>query len=55
MLNEFSGEKYLKHTNAMIGYRTQFNENLKKHIEKEHKKEKLLNTFVVPNVIQKSK
>ena len=32
-------------------YRNHSNKNLKRHIEKAHKKEKLQNTFVVPNVI----
>ena len=55
-LNEFTGQERLKNTDANdCGQRTPSNENLKKHVEKVHKKEKLQNTFVVPNVIQKSK
>ena len=33
------------------GYRAPSNKYLKKHVEDDHKKEKLLNAFVVPNVI----
>ena len=33
------------------GQRAQSNENLKKHVVEVHKKEKLLNTIVVPNAI----
>ena len=54
-LNEFTGQKYLKNTCNDCGYRTPYNNNLKKHVEKVHKKEKLQNTFDVPNVIHKSK
>ena len=55
-LNEFTGQERLKNTDANdCGQRTPSNENLKKHVEKVHKKEKLQITFVVPSVIQKSK
>ena len=49
LLNEFSGEKYLKNAYAMIGYRTPSNKNVKKHVENAHTEEKFQNTFVVPN------
>ena len=48
-LNEFSGEKYLNNTFAMIGYWTPSNKNMKKHVENAHTEEKFQNTFVVPN------
>ena len=48
-LNEFSEEKYLKNTNAMIGYRSPLNKNLKTHVENAHTEEDFQNAFVVPN------
>ena len=49
LLNELSGEKYLKNSNAMIGYTIPFNKNVNKHVENAHTGEKFQNTFVVPN------
>ena len=49
LLNEFSGEIFLKNMYAMIGYRTPSNKNVEKHVENDHTEEKFQNTFVVPN------
>ena len=55
-LNEFTGQEDLKNKDGNdCCQRAPCNENLKKHVAKVHKKEKLQNTVVVPNVIQKSK
>ena len=47
--DEFSGEKCLENTLAMIGYRTLSNKNMKKHVENAHTEEKCQNTFDVTN------
>ena len=53
---EFTRQKYLKkYTCNGCGYRTPSKNNLDNHFEKEHREEKFYNTFVVPNVIVKSK
>ena len=41
--------KYSKNTNAMIGYRTPWNKNVKKRVENAHTEENIQNAFVVPN------
>ena len=55
-LNEiYQKKKHFKNSRAIdCGYRSPSNNNLKKHAEKVHKKEKLQNTLVVASVIQKS-
>ena len=45
-MNEFGGRKYLKNTNAIFGYRTPSNKNVKKHVENAHTEEIFQNTFV---------
>ena len=49
LLNEFSGENFLKNAFKMIDYRTPSNKNVEKHVENAHTEEKFQNTFVVPN------